>query len=221
MMTTNVEMLRRVPLFAGLDEGQLELLTRSLVKKAYPKNRVVLTEGQPADSMFIIISGRVKVQIADSDGKEVILAVLGPGDFFGEMSLIDNNPSSASCITLEQCHFIMVGKDDFRRHLASNVDIAMNIMRGLVRRIRIADKKIETLALLDVYGRVARVLLDFSDVIDGKRVVRHKLPARQEIAKMIGASREMVSRVMKDLEHDGYFVEQDDGTILINEPLTT
>lgn len=216
-MTTNVEMLRRVPLFYGLDDTQCEVLTRTLVKRAVPKNRVVVTEGQPAESMFIIIAGRVKVQIADPEGKEVILAVLGPGEFFGEMSLIDNQPSSASVITLEQCHFIVVGKEDFRRHLVSNVDIAMNIMRGLVRRLRVADKKIETLALLDVYGRVARVLLDFSEQIDGKRVVRHKLPARQEIAKMIGASREMVSRVMKDLEHNGYFVEQPDGTILIND----
>ncbi|WP_085314403.1 Crp/Fnr family transcriptional regulator [Derxia lacustris] len=216
-MSTNVEMLRRVPLFYGLDDVQLELLTRTLVRKAFPKNRVIVTEGQPADNMFIIIAGRAKVQIADQDGKEVILAVLGPGEFFGEMSLIDNNPSSASVITIEQSHFIVVSKDDFRRHLAGNPEVAMNIMRGLVRRLRVADKKIETLALLDVYGRVARVLLDFSELIDGKRVVRHKLPARQEIAKMIGASREMVSRVMKDLETDGYFVERDDGTIVINE----
>jgi CRP/FNR family cyclic AMP-dependent transcriptional regulator len=220
-MSTNVEMLRRVPLFGGLDDSQLEILTRSLQKKAFPKGRVVLTEGQPAENMFIIISGRVKVQVADAEGKEVILAVLGPGEFFGEMSLIDQQPSSASVITIEQCHFIIVGKEDFRRHIAGNVDVATNIMRGLVKRIRLADKKIETLALLDVYGRVARVLLDFSEIYDGKRVVRHKLPARQEIAKMIGASREMVSRVMKDLETDGYFVEQDDGTIVINEPAMT
>jgi CRP/FNR family cyclic AMP-dependent transcriptional regulator len=216
-MSTNVEMLRRVPIFFGLDDSQLENLTHSLVKKAYPKNRVVMSEGQAAEYMFIIIAGRVKVQVTDPEGKEVILAVLGPGEFFGEMSLIDQHPSSASVITLESSHFIVVNKEDFRRHLVSNPDIATNIMRGLVKRLRVADKKIETLALLDVYGRVARVLLDFSEVIEDKRIIRHKLPPRQEIGKMIGASREMVSRVMKDLENDGYFTEHEDGTIVINE----
>lgn len=220
-MSTNVEMLRRVPIFFGLDDSQLENLTHSLVKKAYPKNRVVMSEGQAAEYMFIIIAGRVKVQVTDPEGKEVILAVLGPGEFFGEMSLIDQHPSSASVITLESSHFIVVNKEDFRRHLVSNPDIATNIMRGLVKRLRVADKKIETLALLDVYGRVARVLLDFSEVIEDKRIIRHKLPPRQEIAKMIGASREMVSRVMKDLENDGYFTEHEDGTIVINEQLHT
>jgi CRP/FNR family cyclic AMP-dependent transcriptional regulator len=216
-MSTNVEMLRRVPIFFGLDDGQLEHLTYSLVKKAYPKGRVVVTEGQAAESMFIIIAGRVKVQVTDPDGKEVILAVLGPGEFFGEMSLIDQHPSSASVITLESSHFVVVNKQDFRRYLVSNPDIAMSIMRGLVKRLRAADKKIENLALLDVYGRVARVLLDFSEVIDGKRVVRHKLPPRHDIAKMIGASREMVSRVMRHFENEGYLTENEDGTIVINE----
>lgn len=220
-MSTNVEMLRRVPLLHGLDDSQLEVLTRSLVKKVYPKNRVVVAEHHAAENMFIVIAGRVKIQVTDHDGKEVILAVLGAGEFFGEMSLIDQRASSASVITLESSHFIVVSKEDFRRHLVSNPDIALNIMRGLVKRLRVADKKIETLALLDVYGRVARVLLDFSELIDGKKLIRHKLPARQEIAKMIGASREMVSRVMKDLENDGYFTEREDGTIVINEQIET
>jgi CRP/FNR family cyclic AMP-dependent transcriptional regulator len=216
-MSTNVEMLRRVPIFFGLDDGQLEHLTYALVKKAYPKGRVVVTEGQAAESMFMIIAGRVKVQVTDPDGKQVILAVLGPGEFFGEMSLIDQHPSSASVITVESSHFVVVNKQDFRRYLVSNPDIAMSIMRGLVKRLREADKKIENLALLDVYGRVARVLLDFSEVIDGKRVVRHKLPPRNDLAKMIGASREMVSRVMRHFENEGYLTENEDGTIVINE----
>jgi CRP/FNR family cyclic AMP-dependent transcriptional regulator len=220
-MSTNVEMLRRVPVFFGLDDGQLQHLTHSLIKKVYPKDRVVLSEGQPAESMFIIIAGRAKVQVTDPDGKEVILAMLGPGDFFGEMSLIDQHPSSASVITLESSHLIVVNKQDFRRYLASNPDIAMNIMRGLVKRLRAADKRIESLALLDVYGRVARMLLDFSEVVDGQRIIRHKLPARQELAKMIGASREMVSRVLRNLETEGYLTENEDGIIVINERQST
>jgi CRP/FNR family cyclic AMP-dependent transcriptional regulator len=220
-LSTNVEMLRRVPIFFGLDDGQLEHLTYCLVKRAYPKARVVIAEGQPAESMFIIISGHVKVQVTDTDGKEVILAMLGPGEFFGEMSLIDQHPSSASVITTEPSYFIAVDKEDFRRYLVSNPDIATNIMRGLVKRLRVADKKIENLALLDVYGRVARVILDFSEVRDGQRIVREKLPARQDLAKMVGASREMVSRVMRHLEAEGYLSENEDGTIVINEQYHT
>jgi CRP/FNR family cyclic AMP-dependent transcriptional regulator len=138
------------------------------------------------------------VQRSDTEGKEVILAVLGPGECFGEMSLIDDAPRSASVITIESCDFMSINKESFKTMMVSSPEISMRIMKGLVKRLREADKKIETLALLDVYGRVARVLLDFSEQVGMDRIVRSKLP-RQEIAKMIGASREMVSRVMKGL----------------------
>jgi CRP/FNR family cyclic AMP-dependent transcriptional regulator len=111
-----------------------------------------------------------------------------------------------------------INKDSFKTILSENHDIALKIMKGLVKRLREADKKIETLALLDVYGRVARVLLDFSEEVNGERVVKSKLP-RQEIAKMIGASREMVSRVMKVLEVDGYIVPTGEGRLLLREKL--
>ena len=170
--------------------------------------------------LALVLAGRAKVQHSDTEGKEVILAILGPGEFFGEMSLIDDAPRSASVITVEPCDFISIQKDSFKAALASSPDMAMQIMRGLVRRLREADKKIETLALLDVYGRVARVLLDFSEQVNGERVVKNKLP-RQEIAKMIGASREMVSRVMKGLEVDGYIVPAPEGRLVLREKLSS
>ena len=192
----NKAFLRRVPLFSGLSEQQLEQLAAGSARRSFPKGRTIVSEGEPSQSMYILLAGRAKVQRSDSEGKEVILAVLGSGEFFGEMSLIDDSPRSASVITLEPCEFMAVSKDAFKSMLMQSPDVAMNVMRGLVRRLREADQKIETLALLDVYGRVARVLLDFSETVGGERVVKNKLP-RQEIAKMIGASREMVSRVMK------------------------
>jgi CRP/FNR family transcriptional regulator, cyclic AMP receptor protein len=214
----NKAFLRRVPLFTGLTESQLEILASGTVRRNYPKGRTIVAEGEPSQSLYILLSGRAKVQRSDSEGKEVILAVLMSGEFFGEMSLIDDAPRSASVITLESCDFLAINKENFKAMLSQNAELGLAVMRGLVKRLREADKKIETLALLDVYGRVARVLLDFSENVGGERIVKAKLP-RQEIAKMIGASREMVSRVMKGLEIDGYIVSLPEGKLALREKI--
>jgi CRP/FNR family transcriptional regulator, cyclic AMP receptor protein len=216
----NKAFLQRVPLLSGLSDAQLESLAAGSVRRSFPKGRTIVSEGEPSQSLYILLSGRAKVQRSDSEGKEVILAVLGPGECFGEMSLIDDAPRSASVITLEPCDFMSLNKESFKALLAQSHDMAMQVMRGLVKRLREADKKIETLALLDVYGRVARVLLDFSEQVNGERIVKNKLP-RQEIAKMIGASREMVSRVMKGLESDGFIVAAAEGRLVLREKLGT
>lgn len=213
-------MLRNVPLFAVLDEAQVTSLAGVMVRRSFPKNRTVMQAGDPTDSLYIIISGRIKVQMADDEGKEVILAALGPGEFFGEMGLIDDEPRAASVVTTESCEFVVITKDDFNALLKDNFDLAMVIMRGVVKRLREADRKIESLALLDVYGRVARVLIEYSEVVDGLKIVKNKLP-RQDIAKMIGASREMVSRVMKGLEVGGFIEIREDGSTLLRERLST
>ena len=216
----HIGILRNVPLFAMLDEPQLRALADVMSRKSAPKNRTILKAGDPTDSLYIVIAGRIKVQMSDDEGKEVILSVLGPGDFFGEMGLIDGAPRAASVVTLEQCEFVTVSKEDFHAILKDNHEMGMVIMRGLVKRLREADRKIESLALLDVYGRVARVLLEFAEDVDGQKVVKRKLP-RQDIAKMIGASREMVSRVMKGLEVEGYVEVAPDGTMILRERLAT
>ena len=122
-----------------------------------------MAAGDQIDSLYIVISGRLKVMMGDADGKEVILSLIGPGEFFGEMGLIDDSPRSASVVTIEPCELLSVTKRDFKKCLAENVEMAMAVMRGLVRRLREADRKIGSLALLDVYGRVARLLLDMSE----------------------------------------------------------
>ncbi len=216
----NKAFLRRVPLLSGLNEQQIESLAAGSARRNFPKGRTIVSEGEPSQSLYILLSGRAKVQRSDSEGKEVILAVLGSGDFFGEMSLIDEAPRSASVITLESCDFMSIAKESFKAMLLQSNDMCMAVMRGLVRRLREADQKIETLALLDVYGRVARVLLDFSEQVNGERIVRNRLP-RQEIAKMIGASREMVSRVMKGLEIDGYIVPMPEGRLMLREKIAS
>jgi CRP/FNR family transcriptional regulator, cyclic AMP receptor protein len=195
--------LKAVPLFATFPEEQLRMLTTVVLRKSVTRSTTVMAAGDATDSLYIVLSGRLKVMMSDAEGKEVILAILGPGEYFGEMGLIDDEPRSASVVALEACELLGITKRDFKKALADNFEMTMAVMRGLVRRLREADRKIGSLALLDVYGRVARLLLDMAETIDGEKIVTKRLP-KQDIAKMIGASREMVSRVMKDLQLGGY-----------------
>ena len=185
-----------------LPEAQLQLLTQVLSRKAYPKNSTIIAAGDPTDAMYIVVSGRLKVIMSDKEGQEVILAILNQGEYFGEMGLIAQAPRSATVTTIEPCELLTITRTDFTKCLKGNFDLTMNVIRGLVKRLREADKKIGSLALMDVYGRVARLLLEMAETIDGQKVVTKKLTKR-DIAKMIGASREMVSRVMKELQASG------------------
>jgi CRP/FNR family cyclic AMP-dependent transcriptional regulator len=196
-------LLRNVPLFAGLDEAQLTVLARVTERKSFGRNATIIRAGDPTNSLYIVINGRLKVLISDEQGREVILSLLGPGEVFGEMGLLDDSPRSANVVAQEACELLSISKADFKRSLAENSDLSLMVMRGLVKRLREADRKISSLALMDVYGRVARLLLEIAEDIDGEKVVVKKL-SKQDIAKMIGASREMVSRVMKDLQLSGY-----------------
>jgi CRP/FNR family cyclic AMP-dependent transcriptional regulator len=155
----------------------------------------------------------------DNRGREVILATLQPGDYIGEMSLIDNEPHSASVQAEVQTDVLELARNDFARCLPENNSMAYAVMKGLVQRLRHADQQIESLALMDVYGRVARALLEFA-VPDnaGHMIIRDKI-SRSDIAKMVGASREMVSRVMKDLEERGFVETLENGAMLIKEHL--
>ena len=213
----SIVLLRNVPLFSMLPEGQLQLLTRVLSRKAYPKNSTIIAAGDATDAMYIVVSGRLKVIMSDKEGQEVILAILNQGEFFGEMGLIAQAPRSATVTTIEPCELLTITRADFTKCLQGNFDLTMNVIRGLVKRLREADKKIGSLALMDVYGRVARLLLEMAETIDGQKVVTKKLTKR-DIAKMIGASREMVSRVMKDLETSGHIEVRAHG-ILLRESL--
>ena len=195
--------LKTVPLFSSLSDEQLHVLRPCLQQRSYPRNSLIVRVGEEVDALYIILSGRVKVQISDEQGHEVILAIMGPNEYFGEMGLFDDQPRSASVETLEACEMLRFSKSGFMACLKDNLELAMIIIRNLVKRLREADRKIESLALIDVYGRVARLLLDHAQEIDGIWIVK-QAPPKQEMARMIGASREMVSRVVKDLQQRGY-----------------
>jgi CRP/FNR family cyclic AMP-dependent transcriptional regulator len=210
-------MLRSVPLFASFPEEPLRLLATVVTRRSATRGSIIMAAGDATDSLYIVLSGRLKVMMSDADGKEVILTILGPGEFFGEMGLIDDSPRSASVVAIEPCELLAITRRDFKKCLAENLEMSMAVMRGLVRRLREADRKIGSLALLDVYGRVARLLLDMAETVDGQKMVTKRLP-KQDIAKMIGASREMVSRVMKDLQVSG-FIEMRGSTIVLRDTI--
>jgi len=206
--------LRNVPLFSGLEEGELEKLSKVAMRRRVERNAFVVRSGEDTDSLYILLTGRAKVTNTDEEGREIILAWLGQGEFFGEMGLIDGSPRSANVVAVEPCELLCLSKEAFQRCMQDNFQVAQKLMHILVRRLREADRKIESLALLDVYGRVARLLLDMSEEEDGKRVVKKKI-SKQDMARMIGASREMVSKVVRDLELSGYITFEDDRMIII------
>ena len=216
-MLTNLDLMRRVPLFARLTVAQAEALSSAVVKRRYKRGEVLVAQGQKSDALFLLLMGRARVTASDSRGREVILATLGQGDYLGEMSLIDNEPHSATVRAEVQTDVLVLGRAEFTRCLLENASMGLVLMRGLVKRLRQADRKIESLALMDVYGRVARLLLDLAEDVDGHKVVTKKL-TKQDIAKMIGASREMVSRVMKDLQQQG-LIDEADGRIALGPEL--
>ena len=218
-MLSSLDLIRRVPLFSMLTESQAISVADAVVKRRFKRGEVIVEQGKKSNALFILLNGRARVVTADSRGREVILATLQPGDHIGEMSLIDNEPHSATVRAEVQTDVLMLGRIEFARCLPENSSMAYAVMRGLVQRLRHADRKIESLALMDVYGRVARALLEFAtETGDGEMLIREKI-SRQDIAKMVGASREMVSRVMKDLEERGFIQTQDNGSILVKDRL--
>ncbi len=201
--TVSTLLLRNVPLFSMLPEDQLAVLTTVVSRKSFARDAIIIAAGNVTDSLYVVISGRLKAIIGDKTGREIILTMLGPGEYFGEMVPIDDGTRSASVIALEPGELLVLSKHDFRKCLSDNFEMAMTMLRCSVQRLREADRKIGRLALMDVYGRVAGLLLDMSETIDGQHVITRKI-VKTEMASMIGASREMVTRVMKDLQAGGF-----------------
>jgi CRP/FNR family cyclic AMP-dependent transcriptional regulator len=200
-------LLKDIPLFSSIgDEKIYELIEAGSFRKI-SKNTIIINEGDNSDSLFIICGGKVKVMIHDNEGREIILSLLGEGDYFGEMSLLDGEPRSACVMTKEPTRLLMINKEDFKNICLNNKELAFNLIKDLMKRLREANKKIESLAFLDVYGRVSRLLLQLAKPNDGpdneKSVINERL-THQEIANMVGSSREMVSRILKKLSTEGY-----------------
>jgi CRP/FNR family cyclic AMP-dependent transcriptional regulator len=192
-----------MPLLGGLSESERDALINCGAVKNYGRGAIVLNEGDHSHSMYVILSGRVKVYLSDEEGNEVILNTLGTGDYFGELSLLDDAPRSASVVTLEPCRLLILSEGNFKQLLASHPEVAFQVLKDLIRRVRRLSENVRSLALLDVYGRVARTLLDLATEVSGKLMVTERL-THKDLAGRVGASREMVTRILRDLVVGGY-----------------
>lgn len=201
MTTQTADFLATIPLFSGLPEEELERFAELTRERSYPKGSVILFQDDPGDSLFVLRAGRVKVVLIGEDGREVILGVLEPGAHFGELALIDDQPRSAHVIAMEDAQLLVLRREDFKRRVEANPTVAWALLTELSRRLRRADVKIGGLVLLDVPGRIARLLLDLADESGSEQI--EKPLTHQTIAQMIGASRETVSRAMKEFQDAG------------------
>ena len=202
------------PELANLQDDVLrEIAAHGQVRK-FQKNAVIIQEGDVGDSLYIILSGRVKVYASDDNGREVIIEIFGPGEYVGEMGVLDGGPRSASVMTLEPSVFSVLTRNELRDHIVEHPDFAIYVIARLIKRTRNSTNNIKTLALMDVYGRVARFLLNLAVEQDGKMIVPEKF-THQEIAERVGSSREMITRILKDLSTGGY-IEVRDRTIIMN-----
>jgi CRP/FNR family cyclic AMP-dependent transcriptional regulator len=198
---STVDDLKRVPLFSGLSADELARFAEVTREREYPKNSVILFEDDPGDALYVVSEGQVKVVLIGEDGREVILSVLTDGDFFGEMSLIDDEPRSAHVIAMRDSRLLVLRRDDFQQQIQQHPSVALTVLKVLVQRLRQADAKIGGLVLLDVNGRVARLLIEMADESGGPRITRRL--THHTIAQMIGSSRETVSRAMRELVERG------------------
>lgn len=199
-----------------LADATLAQIAAGGVARAFPKSTVLIHDGDVGDSLFIILSGRVKVYASNEEGKEVVIDFHGPGEYVGEMSL-DGAPRSASVVTMEPTTCAIVNRMQFREFLLSHPDFALHLIEKLIHRVRVATENVKSLALSDVYGRLVRLLNTLAQPDNGAWVVPEKL-TQQEIAARVGASRDMIGKLIKDLTVGGY-LSVDDRTITIHKKL--
>ena len=203
--------------FAPLHSDTLRAIAASGVVRTFPRNTVLINEGDRGDTLYVILSGRVKVFSSNEAGREFVIDFQGPGEYVGEM-MLDGEPRSASVTTVEQTTCAVVNRAQFREFILAHPDFAMHLIERLIHRVRVTTGNLKSLALSDVYGRLARLLNALVQDVDGHLVVPEKL-TQQDIADRVGASRDMIGKLMKDLVAGGYLaVEERTITILRKLP---
>jgi CRP/FNR family cyclic AMP-dependent transcriptional regulator len=195
--------LEKIELFSGLPEAQIARLADHVRQRVYPAGTVVVNEGDEAHGMFIVDSGALKVFVTEENGKEVTLALLGNDDYFGELALLDDAPRSASVITVERSTLLQISRNDFLDVIASNPGSMQIIVRNLVARIRELTDNVRALALIDVFGRISRIFDSMSEPEGEMRIIRRRM-TQQDLANLVGASREMVNRILRELVAGDY-----------------
>jgi len=216
----DISLLRKVPLFEGLKDEDLEAIAKVTITRSYSKDQVIILAEEEGDSLFIIETGQVKVCIVSEDGREVILSMLGEGAVFGELSLLDGKPRSANVIATHDTDLYTVRRSDFLQLIYKMPQIAVGMLAELAVRLRKTDRKIEGLALLDVTSRISETLLQLateqgSETEDG--ILLEDRPTHQQLANMSGTTRETVSRVLKRLESQGYIITKGRSITILRE----
>lgn len=215
------ELLARVPLFRALSHAEIKKLADVVILKKCEKGEAIVLEEDPsANAMFVIVKGKIRISVTGFEGREAILAIMGPGDYFGEMSVIDGAPRSASVYAVAETELMLLRREDLLQQLETNPKLALSMLIEFSRRLRIADSRITSLALLDVYGRVANTLMDLART-KGKKVgsiavIEHR-PTQQEIAEMSGTTRETVSRVLNKLQRSGSLIVERDKILILRQ----
>jgi CRP/FNR family cyclic AMP-dependent transcriptional regulator len=202
--------------YAPLQDATLREIAAAGVVRSFPKQTVLISEGDVGDALYIVLSGRLKVFASNESGKEVVIDFQGPGDYVGEMSL-DGSPRSASVMTVEPTTCAIVNRAQFREFVLAHPDFALHLIEKLINRVRATTEDVKSLALTDVYGRLVRLLMSLAQEREGQLVVAEKL-TQQDIAERIGASRDMISRLMKDLVAGGYVAVEDRTITILRKP---
>jgi CRP/FNR family transcriptional regulator, cyclic AMP receptor protein len=213
------EVVRQAPLFAALDEEAASALLASMTRTQLGRSEVLFHEGDPGDRVYVIIEGKVKLGRTSGDGRENLLAILGPGEMFGELSLFDPGPRNATATAVSEAVLAGLGSDDLGSWLAGRPDVAQQLLRALARRLRRTNETLADLVFSDVPGRVAKALLDLSERFgrpteDGLRVA-HDL-TQEELAQLVGASRETVNKALADFASRGWLRLEARAVILID-----
>jgi len=196
-----------------LPRPMLEEIASAATVRAFPKHAVIVTESDATDTIYVMLAGKARVYVSDEKGREVVLNQLGPGEYFGEITM-DGGPRSASVMATEECRCALIRRAELTAFIERNPGFAMHAVKKLAHRVRELTENVRSLALMDVYGRVARLLLDLAEEKDGILRINEPL-THKEIAARVGASREMISRIFSDLQDGGYVRKDEEGRLVI------
>jgi CRP/FNR family cyclic AMP-dependent transcriptional regulator len=198
----------------ALPDALLGQIAKRASVRSFPRHAVIVMEGDDTDTLYVLLAGRVRAYVSAADGRELEVNRMGLGEYFGEVTL-DGGPRSASVAALEDCRCAVVHRAELNQLLSEIPEFAQHMIRKLAHRVRVVTESMRDLALMDVYGRVARLLLDLAEAVDGKLQIPEKL-TQKDIAQRVGCSREMISRIFSDLSAGGY-VRREGSTIVISK----
>lgn len=214
------DLIRRAPLFAALDDNGAAALRATMTQTTVGRGEVVFAEGEPGNCLFVILDGKVKLGQTSSDGREQVMAVLGPGEMFGELSLFDPGQRTSTATAVTDTVLLGLGQGDLRPWLTGRPEVAEALLQALAQRLRRTNEAMADLVFSDVPGRVAKALLELSEKFgelqpDGSRLVAHDL-TQEELAQLVGASRETVNKSLADFAQRGWLRLEARAVILLD-----